>query len=114
MDYRHLDPQFTDYSPTTCVEAIQLFYRLKMNGEIHWDDLDVVFRRCAKDLKNQEEFDNFVSWIVNPQAVQRGALEDMFPASALYPSQPMVVEDEKVEEKAQESGGIPELCGQNS
>ena len=113
MDYRHLDPRFTDFSPTTCVEAIKLFYKLKENGEIQWDDLDLTFRRCARDLKNQTEFNQFVQWIVNPLCVPKGNIPDIFPADALYPSQPnapslLLVDDGKEQE---DTSGV---CGQSS
>ena len=109
MDYRHLDPRFTDFSPTTCVEAIKLLYRLKDNGEIHWDDLDLTFRRCARDLKNQEEFDHFVKWIVNPLNVPKGDSPDIFPADALYPSRP-----NQEEEKSLDPADWHAVSGQSS
>ena len=66
MDHR--DPRYTGYYPKTCEEAITLFYKKRDLGEIIWDDVDEVFRHCAKKL-NQEEFSKFASWIVNPTGV---------------------------------------------
>lgn len=63
MDKR--DPKYTGYYPKTCSDAIMLFYKKRDLGEIIWDDIDVVFRQCARDLPSSE-CTKFVRWIVNP------------------------------------------------
>ena len=63
MDKR--DPKYTGYYPKTCSGAINLFYKKRDLDEIVWDDIDIVFRQCARDLPSSE-YTKFLKWIVNP------------------------------------------------
>ena len=87
MDHRRKDPTFTSYEAKSADEAIELFYKMKNQGEILWDDIDLALQRCARSLPNQEEHDKFVQFICNPSSVQPGDMKDCFPASGVYPTE---------------------------
>ena len=92
---RRKDPKFVDYFPATCDEAIELFYKMRDNGHIVWDDIDRSLQQCAKKL-NKEEYDLFLNWVLNPTQIKKSDLvPDIFPASGLLPRETSDQDDEK-------------------
>ena len=90
------DPKFVDYFPTTCTGAIALFYKLRDNGHIKWDDIDVPLRQCAHDL-NEEEYKQFLAWVLDPCSIQNSNLvKDPIPSDCIAP-QGRDLDDEKRE-----------------
>ena len=100
--FRRKDPKFVDYCPTTCDEAVELFYKLKENGHIVWDDIDVALRQCAYELP-KAEYDRFIQFVLNPTSINKDHLTpDPFPASCIAP------QDEKnQDEKSQDDEKSP-------
>lgn len=64
MDFRRADPNYVNFVPKTCADAIDLFTRHRNLG-LTADLYPECFVHCARQLPD-EELDNFHSFIVNP------------------------------------------------
>ena len=63
---RKQDPTFTNYVPTTAVEAVDRYVRCRRNG-LKPMLVPECLIACAAALEG-EELDNFERWIINPNA----------------------------------------------
>jgi len=64
MDFRRADPNFVNFVPRTCYEAVDLFNRHRKLG-LTADLYPECFVHCAKSLPD-EELDKFHRFIINP------------------------------------------------
>ena len=64
MDFRRADPNFVNFVPRTCFDAIDLFNRHRKLG-LTADLYPECFVHCAKSLPG-EEIDKFHRFIINP------------------------------------------------
>ena len=64
MDFRKADPNYVNFTPTTCVEAIDLFNRHRRLGMTQ-NMYPECFVHCARKLPDAE-LDLFHRFIVNP------------------------------------------------
>ena len=64
MDFRKADPQYVNFVPRTCVDAIDLFNRHRNLG-LTADLYPECFVHCARELPD-EELDKFHRFIVTP------------------------------------------------
>jgi len=71
MDFRRADPNFVNFVPRTCFDAVDLFNRHRKLG-LTADLYPECFVHCAKSLPN-DELDKFHRFIVNPnQDITKG------------------------------------------
>ena len=64
MDFRRADPNFVNFVPRTCFDAVDLFNRHRKLG-LTADLYPECFVHCAKRLPD-EELDKFHRFIINP------------------------------------------------
>ena len=64
-DFRRADPRYTNFTPTTCMDAIDLFNRHRNLG-LSIDLYPECFVHCARELPDAE-LDKFHRFIVNPE-----------------------------------------------
>ena len=74
------DPHYTDFTPTTAKEAVQLFHKITDRwSAANWNYMPELMVRLAQDLSGAE-LDMFEQWIQNPTGVKSGKsvfLEDL-------------------------------------
>ena len=71
MDFRRADPRYVNFTPTTCVDAIDLFDRHRKLG-LTPDLYPECFVHCARAL-NGEELDYFHRYIICPSGdIEKG------------------------------------------
>ena len=63
-DFRRADPRYTNFTPKTCMDAIDLFNRHRNLG-LSTDLYPECFVHCARELPD-EELGKFERFIVNP------------------------------------------------
>ena len=68
MDFRRADPNFVNFVPRTCFDAVDLFNRHRRTADLYPE----CFVHCAKALPD-EELDKFHRFIINPnQDITKG------------------------------------------
>ena len=89
-----LDPDYTNFQPKTCEEAVTKFYRIKKQGISNWNDVPKILISLAADL-DQTEHDKFFHWITNPAGED---YSNVVPESSVFPVERPSSPDEKCDD----------------